>query len=160
MQGASDLEAKMETILKLGGDVVHSHFHHKILKLARGAIALMCDYLSVIGAFILIFGAVYGILKVIVSILRHKKGGLPTFHHVRIEIGNIIALGLELLVATDVLETLTKETHEFSFELLGKIGAVAAFRTVLAFFLAREVSELEHEEKEKHQKDHPHPKAE
>ena len=145
----------MEAILGLAEGVVHSHFHHKILKLARSSVALMCDYLSLIGAFILIFGALYGIVLAIVSILRHKKGGLPSFHHLRIEMGNIIALGLELLVATDVLETLTKETHEFSFELLGKIGAVAAFRTALAFFLAREVSELEHEEKEKM-----HPKAE
>jgi hypothetical protein len=48
--------------------------------------------------------------------------------------------------------TICQETHDFSFELLGKIASVAAIRTALAFFLGREIAELEHvaasEEKE------------
>ena len=152
---------QIDQLLAFAHSIISSHIHHKILTLARGCVALLNGYLSIIGAFILIIAALHGTIKVLFTLLTHKKKGIPSFHHVRIEMGNLIALGLELLVATDVLETLTKvlqrfifnifqvsllnalqpsqETHEYSFELLGKIGAVAAFRTALAFFLAREV---------------------
>jgi len=79
-----------------------------MLKLSNSCIALLAGYLSIIGAFIIILAALYGIIKVLITLVTHNKKGLPSFHHLRIEIGNAIALGLELLVATDVLETLTK----------------------------------------------------
>jgi uncharacterized membrane protein len=47
------------------------------------------------------------------------------------------------LVVSDVLETLTKNVDEYSFESLAKIGAVATFRTVLAYMLGRETREIE-----------------
>ena len=46
--------------------------------------------------------------------------------------------------STNPCLTLSQETHDYSFELLGKIGSIAAIRTALAFFLAREMAELEH----------------
>ena len=57
--------------------------------------------------------------------------------------GEITALGLEILVVSDVLETLTKNVDEYSFETLAKIGAVAMFRTILAYMLGRETREIE-----------------
>jgi hypothetical protein len=68
-------------------------------------------------------------------------------------VGEITALGLEILVVADIMETLTKLTvEEYSWDTLGKISAIACFRTVLAFMLGREVKEIE----EKITEDHDH----
>ena len=49
-------------------------------------------------------------------------------------------------VVSDILESLTKlESSDFSFETLGKIGALALFRTALAYALGYEVKELQKE---------------
>lgn len=143
-----------EAVLGLLEGVVHAKVHHRLLKLARALVSLVAAYLSLIGACILIFGAVWGIATVAAMVATAKKGQQLCFRSVRLKMGNSIALGLELLVATDVLETLTRETHEYSYELLGKIGAVAAFRTMLAFFLSREVTELREEEEKEAEAEH------
>jgi len=142
------MEAAFESLESFIKDSLH--IHHKLLRLVRSLISLLNEYLSVLGALILIAGAVYGCARALYQLATSRSRKLPSFRTTRIEMGNCIALGLELLVATDVLETLTKDTHEFSFELLGKIGCVAAFRTVLAYFLSREVSELTEHEEHKH----------
>lgn len=48
-----------------------------------------------------------------------------------------------MLVVSDVLETLTLDSGEYSWDSLGKIVLIAAVRTALAFFLGRELSEIE-----------------
>jgi len=149
-------EDLVEGLLTLLEGFVHHGLHHRILKLSFKTVGLCTAYLSTFGALFLIVSTVLGIFSVVFSFINKSVPGLKlksaycsgkiaTLSRTRIEMGNMFAVGLELLVATDVLETLTAETHHFSFETLGKLGAVAAFRTALAFFLAREVNELKHE---------------
>jgi uncharacterized membrane protein len=73
--------------------------------------------------------------------LSGLKGNTCTLGRVRLQIGDYTALGLEVLVIADVLETLTKGTTSYTFEELGKLFAVATFRTLLAYFLGKEVDE-------------------
>jgi uncharacterized membrane protein len=149
-------EGAVEGLLTVLEEFVHHGMHHRILKLSFKSVELCTAYLSMFGALFLIVSTVLGIFSVIFSFVNKRVSGLKiksafctgkvaTLSRTRIEMGNMFAVGLELLVAMDVLETLTAETHHFSFETLGKLGAVAAFRTALAFFLAREVNELKHE---------------
>ena len=77
---------------------------------------------------------------------RVKKA---TMAQVRMQLGDFTALGLEILVVADVLETLLKDTHEFSYEELGKIAAIALCRTLLAWALSKELEEVESRIKEK-----------
>jgi len=56
---------------------------------------------------------------------------------VRLSLGRFLALGLEFQLASDVLRTAIAP----SFDELGKLAAVAAIRTALNFFLAREIRE-------------------
>jgi uncharacterized membrane protein len=51
---------------------------------------------------------------------------------------------LELLVAADVIDTLTKPVHLYKLETLYKIGIVVLIRTALSYFLNKEIEELEH----------------
>ena len=68
-----------------------------------------------------------------------------TFGRVRQQLGEITALGLEILVVADILESLTKDVSDFSWNSLGKMAAMAVFRTSLAMALAKEVSEIKEE---------------
>jgi uncharacterized membrane protein len=73
-----------------------------------------------------------------------KKDDPANFNRVRLQLGEVTALGLEILVVSDIMETLTKlDTNEYSFRSLGKIGSVALFRTILAYALGREVKEIQ-----------------
>ena len=137
---------------------IKSHAHHECISLAQKAIALGNEYIAISAGVLLVFAAILGIANIFLSILNHVTGsryrslfptmvdkGHATLAHTRIEMGSLFALGLELLVVTDVLETLTKDLHEFTYDLLGKIGTVALCRLVLAYFLGREMNELRKE---------------
>ena len=71
--------------------------------------------------------------------------GVASVDKVRKQLGETTALGLEVLVVSDVLETLLKPAEDYTFEQLGKLAAIATFRTVLAYFLSKEVKEISEE---------------
>ena len=74
--------------------------------------------------------------------------GIASVDKVRKQLGETTALGLEVLVVSDVLETLLKPAEDYTYEQLGKLAAIAAFRTILAYCLAKEVQEISEELKE------------
>ena len=55
--------------------------------------------------------------------------------NVRLELGKSLALSLEFLLAADILRTAVAPT----WEEIGKLAAIAALRTLLNFFLEREL---------------------
>jgi uncharacterized membrane protein len=61
----------------------------------------------------------------------------------RLELSRYLALALELQLASDILSTIIAP----SWEDLGQLAAVAAIRTFLNVFLAREMRELHGEER-------------
>ena len=55
---------------------------------------------------------------------------------VRLQLGELTTLGLELLVVADIMETLTKlETEEYSWDALGKIGGCR--HILIMFFICK-----------------------
>ena len=76
--------------------------------------------------------------------------GIASVDKVRKQLGEITALGLEVLVVSDVLETMLKPSEDYTYEQLGKLAAIAALRTVLAYCLAKEVQEIGEELKEEY----------
>lgn len=86
------------------------------------------------GALIIFVGALVALLLFLVSLPRRDP---EEFVSVRLTLGRFLALGLEFQLASDVLRTAVAP----SFEELGKLAAVAAIRTALNFFLAREIAE-------------------
>jgi uncharacterized membrane protein len=86
------------------------------------------------GAVIIFVGVVVALARVVMVLPRRD---LREFVHVRLTLGRFLALGLEFQLASDILSTAVSPT----FEELGKLAAVAAIRTALNFFLAREIKE-------------------
>lgn len=100
----------------------------------RDAVDLLVRLVEAAGAVVIFLGAVLAI----VLFLRVLPSRSPErFTAVRLTLGRFLALGLEFQLASDVLRTAIAP----SFEELGKLAAVAAIRTALNFFLAREIKE-------------------
>lgn len=100
----------------------------------RQAVDLLVRLVEAAGAVVIFIGAVLAAYK----FLRALPSRTPErFTEVRLTLGRFLALGLEFQLASDVLRTAIAP----SFEELGKLAAVAAIRTALNFFLAREIKE-------------------
>lgn len=102
--------------------------------LLRDTVDLLVRLVEAAGALVIFVGA----LLAVVQFLRVLPTRSPArFTAVRLTLGRFLALGLEFQLASDVLRTAIAP----SFEELGKLAAVAAIRTALNFFLAREIKE-------------------
>lgn len=86
------------------------------------------------GAVVIFVGALLAAVQFLRA-LPHRRP--EEFVRVRLTLGRFLALGLEFQLASDVLRTAVAP----SFEELGKLAAVAAIRTALNYFLAREIRE-------------------
>jgi len=86
------------------------------------------------GAVVILIGAVIAVAQFLRALPRRDP---DAFIPIRLTLGRFLALGLEFQLASDVLRTAIAP----SFEELGKLAAVAAIRTALNFFLAREIRE-------------------
>ncbi|HSN28870.1 MAG TPA: DUF1622 domain-containing protein, partial [Kofleriaceae bacterium] len=85
------------------------------------------------GALVIFCGALMALLRFGWRALVMRRA--DAFVAIRLDLGRFLALGLEFQLASDLLRTAVAP----SFEEIGKLAAVAAIRTGLNFFLAREI---------------------
>ncbi|MDY6871494.1 MAG: DUF1622 domain-containing protein [Actinomycetota bacterium] len=100
----------------------------------RSAVDVMVRLVEACGAVVIVVGALIAIVTFAVTLARRDIG---EFSSVRLTLGRFLALGLEFQLASDVLRTAISP----SFEEIGKLAAIAAIRTALNYFLAREIAE-------------------
>ena len=100
----------------------------------RAAVDTCVRLVEAAGAAVIFIGAAIAVLA---FVRAFPKRDADAFVPVRLTLGRFLALGLEFQLASDVLRTAIAP----SFDELGKLAAVAAIRTVLNFFLAREIRE-------------------
>lgn len=92
---------------------------------------------SYLGAAIILYGgslAVFNTLK-----LEIRKTGDIDYHDIRRDFTHKIIFGLDFLIASDILKTIVAPTEE---EII-ILGAIVGIRTVLEYFLSKEVMELD-----------------
>lgn len=128
----------------------------------KHVIHLACEMITIFGALLLVVGAAIAHINLAICMINAATGsrfkviaikhgragitdGVASVDKVRKQLGETTALGLEVLVVSDVLETLLKPAEDYTFEQLGKLAAIATFRTVLAYFLSKEVKEISEE---------------
>jgi uncharacterized membrane protein len=95
---------------------------------------------ELVGAVVIGVGCVAAALKLV----REWRDGPVAYAGVRLLLARYLALGLEFQLAADILVTAVAP----SWEEIGKLAAIAAIRTLLNFFLAREMKEERAEEQE------------
>ena len=93
-------------------------------------------FFEVTGAFIIIYGGLAAIVRMIVLELRRVK--IP-YNQLRMNLTGKIVFGLEFLIAADILATIFAPTQE---ELI-MLAVVVVIRTVLGYFLEKEALEFE-----------------
>jgi uncharacterized membrane protein len=94
--------------------------------------------IGVVGIAIIVWGAVLGTLSFIKLEVAQARGGNICHRRemMRHHLGSYILLGLEFLVAADVVHTIIKPT----LSEMAILGSIVAIRTVLSFFLNRELT--------------------
>lgn len=108
----------------------------------RHAVDTVVRFVEAAGAIVIAAGALIAFVYIAVALARRN---MMTFVRARLLLGRFLALGLEFQLASDILKTAVAP----SFEEIGKLAAIAAIRTGLNYFLAKEIKEeraqLEHE---------------
>ncbi len=97
-------------------------------------IDLFSSLFNVVGSLLIIYGGLRSMSGVILIEILKKN---YSYQQVRKELTNKIVFGLEFFIAADVLETVLYPSQE---ELL-LLGTVVLIRTILGYFLSKEVSE-------------------
>ena len=100
----------------------------------RDAVDFVIPLIEALGALVVITGALLAMALFVADATRIRPS---SFERIRLLLGRHLALGLEFQLGSDILATAISP----SFEDLGKLGAIAAIRTALNFFLQRELRE-------------------
>ncbi len=100
----------------------------------RAAVDLLVRLVESAGAVVIFLGALIGFVRFVVAGLTDS--GDDAFVRVRLGLGRFLALGLEFQLASDVLRTAIAP----SFREIGQLAAIATIRTVLNYFLAKEIN--------------------
>jgi len=90
------------------------------------------------GAMVILWGVILTLVRFIRCETRRLKRGYSgrESESLRHQFGNYLLLGLELLIAADVLETIVHPT----LREIGILGGIVAIRTVISIFLDRELA--------------------
>ena len=94
--------------------------------------------IGIVGIVVIIWGLLVGVVEFVQIEYRRLRGRniCTQREHLRHHIGSYLLLGLEILIAADIVRTVYDPTlHE-----LGVLGAIVAVRTVMSFFLNKELS--------------------
>ncbi|WKU06513.1 DUF1622 domain-containing protein [Micromonospora sp. HUAS LYJ1] len=104
-------------------------------ELLRHGDAVAVGVVETIGATVIVVGALWAALRIVVEGLRHRSAAV--FTPIRLSLGRFLTLGLEFQLAADILRTAVSPT----FAQLGQLAAIATIRTALNVVLRREIAQ-------------------
>ena len=118
---------------------------------------LLAVVISVTSLLIVTYGALIGIISFLKNEIRRFTGGysITNIRKLRATFGTYLLLGLEFLIASDILKTVLEPT----LNELALLGGIVVLRTILSVFLNKEIKELESEEKSGKRDSNPRPSA-
>lgn len=109
-------------------------------ELITNLLAPLATLISGISILIVVYGTIIGFI-------RFVRNELTRIHHtfvpsnlkrIRIECGSYLLLGLEFLIASDILETVLHP----NLQELAQLGGIVIVRIILSYFLNLEIKEL------------------
>jgi uncharacterized membrane protein len=100
--------------------------------------------IGVLGVLVIVFGVLCGLVRFVRAELAAARGQTVDEERKQLRhvLGYYLLLGLEFLIAADIIDTLMKPSTQD----LVVLGAIVAIRTVISFSLN---SELSHEKSQK-----------
>lgn len=103
-------------------------------------VEMVVPWIEMIGIAVVLWGAIEGLLKLLLRIKSalRKAVQLTPISHIRAAIGEKTALGLDFFLAGDIIQTIMVP----SWQSLAILGGIVVIRTVIAFFLNKDLREL------------------
>lgn len=97
--------------------------------------------ISMISLLIVTYGALIAVIAFLCNEFKRFTGGYSTtiIRELRAQFGTYMLLGLEFLIASDILKTVIEPT----LNELAILGGIVVLRTVLSIFLNKEIKDLE-----------------
>ena len=92
--------------------------------------------IEVIGIAVIVFGAIAASIYLVWQLIRHEPPLAAAYHGYRANLARAILLGLEFLVAADIISTVAFEPTLHS---LGILAGIVLIRTFLSFSLEVEI---------------------
>lgn len=102
------------------------------------ALENIASVIDLIGIAIVLLGfvrALFSFVRNEISRFRSNVGA-GCMHEVRIDLGTYILVGIEFMIASDIINTVLKRTLED----LVFVSALVAIRTAISYFLGKEVA--------------------
>ncbi|HOE07984.1 MAG TPA: DUF1622 domain-containing protein [Treponemataceae bacterium] len=97
--------------------------------------------ISIVSIVVVVYGAIVAFIAFIRTEICRLRGkyNIQMLRLIRADLGTYLLLGLELLISADILKTVL----EPGFNELLVLGGIVLLRTVLSYFLNREIQEIE-----------------
>ena len=121
------------------------------MEIIRKALHVTVEVIDIIGVIILLFGFIKILLKYIKTEFKNiAHTPIRKLQKIRCEMGIYILLGLDFLIVSDIIQTILN----LSVEELIKLSALILLRTIISYFLGKEIIEIEyiHDEPDKEKK--------
>ncbi len=99
-------------------------------------IELIGSAFELAGVAVLVIGSVLAFVRSIVSLIRHRDGP-AAYRHLRLYLGRSIVVGLELLIAADIIRSVAIDP---TFTSVGVLGLIVLVRTFLSWSLEVEIN--------------------
>lgn len=135
-----------------GANLAQKTTKHKNIPLPFDHLTMLAHYLNLIATGISLISLLivtYGTVVATIAFIRNEIGrangtysGL-NIRRLRASFGTYLLLGLEFLIASDILKTVL----EPGLNELAILGGIVVLRTVLSIFLNREIRDLQTEER-------------
>jgi len=95
--------------------------------------------IGLFGISVIVWGSILAMIRLLaLELQRLKKKSICRQRNIlRHHLGSYLLLGLEFLIAADIIRTIRKP----SFEEIGILAGIVAIRTVINYFLNKEISE-------------------
>jgi uncharacterized membrane protein len=106
------------------------------LKIIVGYLAAGAE---IAAAIVIGLGIIRGIWDYLRQLLSRSRKHVDATEEIRLKLGRVLALGLEFTVASDILRTAVAPTRQDILNL----GAIVLLRTLLNYFLEREIQQGE-----------------
>ena len=99
-------------------------------------IELIGSAFELAGVAVLVIGSVLAFVRSIVSLIRLRNGPVA-YRHLRLYLGRSIVVGLELLIAADIIRSVAIDP---TFTSVGVLGLIVLVRTFLSWTLEVEIN--------------------
>lgn len=105
-------------------------------------VKLIANYTAIVAEAIAVVFIIIGMLGALVIYMRKTflfRQEYKAMSESRTHLGHTLSVALEFLIAADILKTAISPTWED----LGQLAAIVGIRTVLNYFLSKELKEIE-----------------